>query len=292
MILLLLLVAVLAAACLILSNLNKDNDTQTVNESETLVIAQIDADSVTGFSYDYQGETLAFTNSSGYWSYDADGEFPVTQNTVTTMISDISSIEAIRELSDPEDASSYGFDDPTLVVDIFCGGETVTFEVGDVNSYSGAYYLRHNGVIYTCDELLVSTFSKDLFDYLTTTDLPTLDTITAFSVDGKEITDESAVADLSQSYAAVTRGDVADYTSKESYGFDGTEHPVEVKYSVDNSVTDSNGNAISTVETEYTYTFSYAYVGETAYIMLQDDDLIYEVTGVSAFDVIEEETAE
>ncbi len=285
LIVLLVFAVILAIACLLLSSLNRE-DEPPVADDTPIVLAEIDVNAVTSIVYEYNGTELAFKNNGGKWDYDGDADFPVTQNTLTTMISDISVINATRELTDAGDISEYGFDEPTLVLCITCGGNEYKFEVGDLNSYSGSYYLRYNGDIYMTDELLVSTFSKDLFDYLTTTDLPVLESITGFVVDGLEITDEEAVADLVGSYEMLIRGDVADYTSKESYGFDGSEHTVVVKYTEDNAVADSNGNPISSVTTEHSYTFSYAYVGENAYIMLQDDDLIYEVSGTSEFDVL------
>ncbi len=286
LIILLAFVVILAIACLLLSSLNKEDESPVADDAP-IVLAEIDGNSVTSVVYEYNGIELSFTNKSGMWSYDGDADFPVTQNTLTTMISDVSVINATRELKNVQDPSEYGFDKPTLVLCITCSGNEYKFEVGDLNSYSGSYYLRYNGGIYMTDELLVSTFSKDLYDYLTTTDLPVLENITGFVVDGNEITDDDSVADLAGSYEMLIRGDVADYSSKESYGFDGTEHTVVVMYTEDNAVPDSNGNPISSVTTEHSYTFSYAYVGEKAYIMLGDDDLIYEVSGTSGFDIFD-----
>lgn len=286
LIVLVLIVALLVLACFLLSGLNKEEETSET-EDESITLCDFSDKEITNIAYTYNGTELSFTSDNGQWKYDADGEFPVTQNTVTSMIESISTVMATRKLDGAEDASVYGFDSPMLIATVTADGSNYSFEVGDLNSYSGTYYLRYNEELYMTDETLVTVFSKNLYDYLTTTDLPDLENIISFTVDGKEITDETVVADLTESYDQLIRGNVADYRSKESYGFDGNQHTVVVTYTVDNDVTDDSGNVISTVTTDYTYSFEYAYVEDNAYIMLQDDDLIYEVSGTSSFDIIE-----
>lgn len=278
--------AVLAVACFLLSSLNKEDGSKEP-EAEPIVVAEIDSSAVTALRYRNDNVELSFKCNSGGWVYEADPEFPVTQNIITTMISDVAVVYAERELADVTDLSEYGLDDPALAVYVTCGEKEHAFMVGDLNDYSGLYYLKYDDKIYLTDELLVSTFSKDLYDYLTVTDLPALESIVGFSVGGIDITNEAAVSDLASSYDKLIRGDVVDYCSKESYGFDGTEHKVVVKYSEKKTVSDANGSPVSNVDVEYTYSFSYAYVGENAYIMLQDDDLIYEVSGTTSFDLID-----
>lgn len=283
LIILVLIVLLLVGACLLLSSLNKEPE-GVVEEDDTILLAEFTSDGVSAFNYTYNGTTLSFTQTAGQWSYDADSEFPLAQNTITTMIESITSVNAERKLDNTDDPANYGFDSPALALTVTYMGEDKTFEVGDVNNYTGGYYLRYNNEIYMTDETLLTVFGKDLYDYLTTTELPVLENTVGFVVDGIEMTDEAMVADLAEIYSSMIRGDVADYRSKESYGFDGSEHMVVVNYTVDTPVTDASGNPTSTITTNKSYNFSYSYVGENAYIMLQDDDLIYNVSGTESFD--------
>ncbi|MBQ3099752.1 MAG: DUF4340 domain-containing protein [Clostridia bacterium] len=286
LILLVFVAILLIVACVFVASLNKsEEDTPTVDE--TIIVATIDVDSVVSLEYTYGGTLLGFTCNGGQWSFDSDPEFPLTQNIITTMISDSSVVKATRMLHDAEDASVYGFDNPSLTVKFKTADAEFSFEIGDSNSYNGGYYLRYNGDIYVTDELLVSTFSKDLYDYLTTTDIPDLENIVSFTVDLNEITDSDSVEELSEAFAAIARGEVADYRSKESYGFDGTEHKVVVKYQTETNVTDTNGNAISNVTGEYSYNFAFSVIDGNYYVMLADDELIYKADGLSAFIITE-----
>lgn len=286
LVILVLVVILLIAACAFVASLNKTEE-DPVTVDETITVASFDSDDIVNLEYTYGGATLGFTCNGGQWSFASDPEFPLTQNIITTMISDVSVINATRKLSDTEDASVYGFDTPSLTVKFETADSEYYFEIGDSNSYNGGYYLRFKGEIYVTDETLVSTFSKDLYDYLTTTDIPTFENIVSFTVDSKEITDEETVQLLSEAFTAITRGNVADYRSKESYGFDGTEHIVALKYQEDNDVTDTNGNAISSVTGEYSYEFSFSEVDGNYYIMLADDELVYKADGLSAFVITE-----
>ena len=288
LIILVLVVVLLAVACFLLSSLNKEPQS-VVPEDSNILLAGFTNDGVSAFKYSYNGAELSFTQTAGQWSYDGDPEFPLVQNSVTTMIQAIAEVNAMRKLDDIDDASSYGFDEPSLTVTITQGTD-YTFEVGNLNNYTGGYYLRYNGDIYMADETLITVFGKGLFDFLAPTELPVLENVVSFTIDGNEVTDESAVKDLVAKYSSIVRGDIADYRSKESYGFDGTEHVVTLNYKVDTPVTDSVGNTTSTITTDAAYSFAYAYVGENAFIMLQDDDLIYQVKGVECFDIVNEST--
>ena len=282
LILLILVALLLVAACVIVSSLNKSEDPVTPDD-KTIIVASFDVGDVTSLEYSYNGSTLAFTDNAGQWSFISDPEFPLTQNILTTIISDCSVIKATRKLDDAEDASVYGFDTPALSVRFKTSDLEYYFELGNVNSYNGGYYLRYNEEIYVTDESLFTAFSKNLFDYLTTTQLPTFEKIISFNIDTAEITDAESVAELSEAFASIVRGEVADYRSKESYGFDGTQHTVTLSYQKESTVNDENGNAISSVAGEYTYTFEFAELDGNYYIMLMDDDLIYKADGLSAF---------
>lgn len=282
LIILALVVIALIIACLFVSSLDKQ-EKEPIPDDEPIVLASLDIEALTSVEYSYAGTALSFSCKSGQWSLDSDPEFPLTQNILTTMISDVALIKATRKLSDSEDPSVYGFDVPSLTVRFKTTDSEYYFEIGDSNSYNGGYYLRYNGEIYVTDETIVTTFSKNLYDYLTTTDLPELENIVSFTIDSKEITDADTVNTLSQAFMEIKRGNVADYRSKESYGFDGTEHKVLVKYQKDNAVTDSNGNAISTVTGEYSYSFEFSQLDDNYYIMLADDSLIYSAEGLDSF---------
>ena len=279
-----LVVALLVFAYIFVSRVNSSEDTEEQTDS-TITLCEFDETQIQSFHYKTESDELTFNQTGGVWYYEGDESFPVTQNTLSEMAESVATVNATRKLDNPEDISNYGLDEPSLVVDITSNDKTYSFSVGDYTAYTSEYYVLYEDDVYLMDSTLTETFSKDLYDYLTTSSLESFDEIVSFTIDENSITDEEKVSELSDSYENLTLGSVADYKNKEEYGFDGTEHKVTITYNVKTDVTDDSGNTTSTITNTLTYTFSYAYVNDISYIMPEGDELIYYISGVENFDI-------
>lgn len=89
---------------------------------------------------------LIFDTASSTWLYADDTDYPINQTTAAAMAVAASSVSAVRELTAPESEDSYGLDSPILTVSVtFSDDSTVTYKVGDYNSYSQTYYMSVTG---------------------------------------------------------------------------------------------------------------------------------------------------
>ena len=290
---LLILILVVAAlvVCVVLIGKTKAKDDDTSDDKTAdaaITVFDLSPSDITHLTYTNKGEeTLSFSAQNGQWSYDGDPQFPLSQNSLDSMTQAFCGLEASRVLDENEAYSEYGLDDPRLLIEIEAGDKKISVAVGNYNSYTSGYYTLTEGKIYVTDSSLINSFGNSLFDFLTTTELPKLENVNSFVVDGNVIDDEETVASLAESYSSLGRGEVADYRDKEKYGFDGTEHIVTVNYTVETEVTDAEGQSSTTVKSDGSFTFTFASVDGTSYLMLQDDDLVYHASGTEAFVISE-----
>lgn len=273
--------ALLIGAYFLVSELTKE-ETPVEEEVEEIVIVDETNDEITTIAYKNSYGEVNFSNLAG-WSYPSDTAMPVSQTFVDEMASKLMKVTAVREITGQGDESGYGFDEPTLELTVGTrGGNVHSFVVGALNDISGNYYLKYNDKIYMIDSTIVEATNYELFAALDTHTLPEINAedILSVTVNGEEGNKEG--------YSSVSIGVAENYKNKEEYGFDGSENTVTVKYTVSSDITDDAGNVTSSVNTETEYTFSYATVDGSQYAMLQDDSIIYRVTGVEALEATED----
>ena len=200
--------AALAVTYAVISPLLSDDDSQTgeIDETASISVTSYDESNVRQMSYtDGSGETvsLIFDEASSAWLYAGDPDYPVNQTTAAAMASAASAVSAVREITAPEAEDSYGLDSPVLTVSItFSDDSTVTYKVGDYNSYSQTYYMSVTGSdsVFAIESTLKTKFSYTLDDLIVLESLPSNDlTFKSYTVtmpDGTEnsYSDENLLA--------------------------------------------------------------------------------------------------
>lgn len=221
---------------LLVMNKNK-NEEEEVTE-DTITLSSIDSDTVTEISYTLNGTTLTYMKANDTWVDKSDTKAPINQDTITNMLSQVTSLSADKiVVEDPEDLSEYGLEDPALVVNLTCeDGTTFELNIGDTLAIGTGYYakLPDNNTVYSVTSGVYSAFNYTQTQMIEVEEFPTITTtnITNINVvkDGTNIFkadyDQSAADageyyawEISKPYSTVQKGDPTKFDSYfESYG--------------------------------------------------------------------------
>lgn len=186
MIILLAVLVLLIGGYFFLQSYNKKQAEK--EDADKIEVAQIDADAIQAFSYQLDGETLSFTKTDGNWSYDQNTELHMDNDRITSMLANVTKVEADEEIDHVTDLSEYGLDEPTNVITVTTADQTYTFTVGDHNATANCYYFmidQQPDVVYTMTSGLCGSFQE------TADDLIKLESVVS---DNSAETDEAADA--------------------------------------------------------------------------------------------------
>ena len=165
MVVLVIALALLIGGYFFLQNYNKK---QTEKEdADKIQVAQIDADAIQAFSYQLDGETLSFTKTDDNWSYDQNTELHMDNDRITSMLANVTKVEADEEIDHVTDLSEYGLADPANVITVTTADQTYTFTVGDHNATANCYYFmtdQQPDVVYTMKSGLCGSFQETADD--------------------------------------------------------------------------------------------------------------------------------
>lgn len=166
-------------------------DTTSESETTTIDVETIDKESVTELSMKTKDETVTLVKTEDSWQFKDDKETAVNTELVDTMLSSISPVKAVKELSlEGVTLSDYGLDNPELVITVKTADKSYTYSLGmEVPVVGGYYGLNSEGTkLYAINTNLYSAFSKtkkELIQMETTPEI-TSDYITYLKVDNKK----------------------------------------------------------------------------------------------------------
>lgn len=239
---------------------NKAETEKEEAENASIELLDMGADDITGFSYQYEGETIAFVKEDGTWYLDSDRDFPVTQSSIEGKLSSVASTTASRKIEISEDnLADYGLDEPvnTITITDSEGNETV-LEIGDQNGTSSEYYCRFNesDQVYMISSSLNSMMSFDIYTIVDMEDFPSfdMDSIKEFTVDdGSSVRSLDADDDYSAYSAAsgMYYTQHIDYNAEDLsvYGLDDPQYTVTIKY-LEESEEESTDSTAASGETQ------------------------------------------
>ena len=167
------MVVLVAALMLLIGGyflLQQYNKKQAEKEEENKIqVAQIDADAIEAFSYQLDGETLSFTKTDDNWSYDQNTELHMDNDRITSMLANVTKVEADEEIDDVTDLSEYGLEEPANVITVTTADQTYTFTVGAHNATANCYYFmtdQQPDVVYTMTSGLCGSFQETADDLI------------------------------------------------------------------------------------------------------------------------------
>ena len=310
-----LLAGLLVAAIVVTFGVSRYQTWQEDIKNSGEVILALSVEDVQTLSWDYDGESLAFTNADG-WSYDGDQAFPVDGDRMDSMLSLFENLTAAFVIESPEDVSQYGLDDPVCTIELTSGDAIYTVTLGDYSTMDSQRYLSiGDGNVYLVETDPLDTFDVALSDLIDHDTVPYFQQVTQLTLEGEETLQVDYVAEGGGSYRAedvyyaqvdgaqapldtdrvdnyladleyLGLTDYLTYTADEgdlaAYGLD---HP-ELRVTVDYTETDEEGN-------ETAQTFSLVVSRDpaqepaadeeaediTAYARVGESKLIYQISG-------------
>ncbi|MCD8335889.1 MAG: DUF4340 domain-containing protein [Lachnospiraceae bacterium] len=211
-------------------------------------ILEVDTSALTAVSFLIDGEETSFTlQDDGTWQKDDDETFPVDGEALLSPLSELSELKSVRTLTEIEDVSEYGFDDPQNLITLTDeDGEVTTVTIGDNNDSTGNDYLMLNEdttTVYTISTDLRSGFSDDIYDYAESEELSALQAsaitgilVETASGESYDLYIEDAVWMVS-GVSEDTGSENGDAEADEADAEDATEADEEDTLSVENEVT-------------------------------------------------------
>ena len=138
-------VAVLAVILAIIAILNREE------EDTGIPLFSVAAEDVTAISYQEGDTDVSLTKGEdGSWTLDSDPLLPIDDQAVGEVLTGVTGMTAMRQLSDGEgDVDSMGLDAPTRTISFTAGDTDYTITVGAENSMAEAYYAQVGDSLYT-----------------------------------------------------------------------------------------------------------------------------------------------
>lgn len=181
-----LLLAVLAAVCLaaFLALRMETRREQIANSGETVLA--IDPESVQSLSWTYEGDTLSF-HKDGTWLYDDDEAFPVDEEKIQELLELFENFGAAFIITDVEDDSQYGLDDPTCTITLTTEETSYEIQLGDYSEMDAQRYVSTgDGNVYLAASDPLGSFSITLRDLIKNDEVPGFGQVTELTFSGAE----------------------------------------------------------------------------------------------------------
>lgn len=149
---------------------------------DTVYVTQLS--NPTALTFTNQYGTYSFTKGEEGWTRDDDSDFPADQDALDDLAGQAGTLAAVRTISDPEDLSSYGLDDPSMEVSVTGeDGTQVELLIGSTVD-SGDYYAKVEGgdTVYTIASTLPEALDIQVDDLIALAQFPSLSEDTIQSV--------------------------------------------------------------------------------------------------------------
>ena len=166
------LLGVLVAACAgAYGVLKYEERKEQISNSEEVVL-QIPAEDVTGLSWEYEGEQLAFHKNDG-WTYDEDEAFPVSEDAIDSLLEVFREFSVSFIIEDVEDYGQYGLEEPVCTIQVETEEETYDIQLGDYSTMDSQRYVSiGDGNVYLVQEDPLDSFDAVLSDMIENDETP------------------------------------------------------------------------------------------------------------------------
>ncbi len=161
------LLAALAIGYICLTRYNDGRRESGENRVEGQVLADIAAEDIQKFSYEYDGKTYSFEKTQeGVWISADDPSLRLMQSRLQTMVNKFTYIVAQNTITDVTDMSQYGLEQPSNTLRWETAQAGYVYCVGDYNSLGKVYYIREpdSRTVYAVTASLGTGFGYSLED--------------------------------------------------------------------------------------------------------------------------------
>jgi hypothetical protein len=181
-----LLLGILAAACVVTFCVSRYEEHKEEIRTSDEVVLEVDPQTVTALSWEYDGNSLAFHKDES-WQYDDDAAFPVDQEKIEELLGLFQAFGVRFTIEAPEDLGQYGLDDPLCTIQITAGEDAYTITLGDYSTMDEQRYVSiGDGNVYLVDTDPLDYFDVTLSDLIDHDDVPNFDQVTQIQFSGQE----------------------------------------------------------------------------------------------------------
>lgn len=172
------LLGVLAGASAVTFGVTKYEEQKEKIKNSDEIILELDGDTVTSLSWEYDQEYLAFHKTDGKWFYDEDDAFPVDEEKIAELLEMFESFGVSFAIEEVEDFSQYGLDDPMCIINVATEDETYEIKLGDFSTMdSQRYVTMGDNNVYLVNKDPFDTFELTISDMIDNDETPDLEQV-------------------------------------------------------------------------------------------------------------------
>ena len=180
------LLGVLVFACVATFGVTKyeSKKEQIKNSGETIL--SIPSNTVTAFSWEYNGQKLSF-HKDDIWLYNDDEAFPVDEEVMEDLLSLYSDLSAAFVIEEVEDYAQYGLDNPECTINISTADKDYEIALGNYSNMDQQRYASFgDGNVYLVTSDPIDKLDIGLEDMIKHDDTPLFGDITDIIFTGSE----------------------------------------------------------------------------------------------------------
>lgn len=183
-ILILLAVLIVVSVAAVAAMQMEEKQEQIRNSDE--VVLEIDPETVTSLSWEYEDVSLAF-HKDETWLYDEDEAFPVDEETIGELLSLFEAFGVSFIIEEVEDYAQYGLEEPHCTIQVNTEDTEYVVTLGDYSKMDEQRYVSiGDGNVYLVSTDPMETYEKTLSDMIDNDDIPELDQITSVEFSGDQ----------------------------------------------------------------------------------------------------------
>lgn len=144
----------------------EEDETQ---ETMSYQVSDLEEDAVTKLTYTNEEGTFSFTKEGEEWIYEADKSVDIEESTIENMIGKLASYASENQITEVEDASIYGLNEPQYTILLSDGTTSYTMLVGEYNATTYTYYMcleSDPATVYTVQSSDVVVYGNVLEDLI------------------------------------------------------------------------------------------------------------------------------
>ena len=181
-----------------------EEDQPASTEADTKTAFEIKAEDISELSIENGKESYHFSRKEDKWTYTEDENFPLSESQIQNVVSNLTSISAVRELENTENLADYGLDNPEIQVTVTdIEGKETELKFGDINDAVSGCYMSKSGShkVYLVDSSVKTGLEVKLTDLAEKEEIPS---IAASSVKKVEINRNNETQTLGEEKSSET----------------------------------------------------------------------------------------
>lgn len=168
MLILIIVLCALAAAFFGIRQYNKVQAEKPAEEDDSITVIGAEAEDVTFFSYDYEGQTYSFEKEEDVWYAAEDHSLNINQSRVTSMLASVAPLTAFQVIEQVTDLAQYGLVTPENTITVETAAASYILYVGDENELTSGCYvsLPSTDTVYVVSASDINRFHYSLEDLI------------------------------------------------------------------------------------------------------------------------------